>query len=203
MASPSSSTSAEPQQVEGSKSIPTDQTVLQKHAAFFDRNNDGFIYPWETYEGLRAIGSGVIASVFGSIFINVGLSGSTLAGKSFSLLFPIEVNNIHLGKHGSDSGVYDKEGRFVPLKFEEIFTKHALTNPEGLTSGELKAMLKANRERKDWFGWIASFAEWQALYHLCKDKDGLLHKETIRAVYDGSLFECLEKENEKNKKKSS
>ena len=39
-----------------------------------------------------------------------------------------------------------------------------------------------------------AFAEWKILYSLCKDKDGFLHKETVRAVYDGSLFLKLEKE---------
>ena len=30
-----------------------------------------------------------------------------------------------------------------------------------------------------------------ALYSLCKDNHGLLRKETIKAVYDGSLFEHM------------
>jgi len=39
--------------------------------------------------------------------------------------------------------------RFVPSKFEEIFTKHAHTHPNALTYDELMEMLQANREPKD------------------------------------------------------
>ncbi|XP_058184296.1 probable peroxygenase 4 isoform X2 [Rhododendron vialii] len=172
----------------------TDQNVLKKHVAFFDRNKDGVIYPWETFQGFRAIGCGLLLSSFAAIFINVGLSRKTRPGKSISLSFPIEVNNIHKSKHGSDSGVYDSEGRFVPSKFEEIFNKHAHTNANALTSEELQSMLKANRVPKDFGGWLASFVEWKILYILCKDKKGLLQKDTVRAVYDGSLFEQMAKE---------
>lgn len=38
------------------------------------------------------------------------------------------------------------------------------------------------------------------LYYLCKDKKGLLHKSTVHAAYDGSLFKRLERETESSKK---
>ncbi|KAK4423398.1 putative peroxygenase 4 [Sesamum alatum] len=195
--------------ISGSSSKPEgmenhDQTnVLQKHVMFFDRNNDGVIYPSETFQGFRAIGCGVLLSSVAAVFINMGLSRKTRPGKSFSPRFPIEVKNIQMAKHTSDSGVYDKEGRFVPTKFEEIFIKHARTHPHALTSDELKAFMKSNREPKDYGGWLAGYTEWKILYELCKDENGLLHEETVRAAYDGSLFEKMAKEKASKKHKMS
>ncbi|CAN6478132.1 unnamed protein product [Victoria cruziana] len=168
------------------------ENVLMKHVSFFDMNKDGIVYPWETFQGFRSIGCGFLLSSFSAIFINVALSGKTIpVGKKPSLRFPIYIENINKCVHGSDSGVYDSEGRFVPTKFEEIFSKHAHTHHHALTGKELRNMLKANREPKDHRGWVGSWTEWMTLYHLCKDKDGLLHKDTVRAVYDGSLFHQL------------
>ncbi|XP_038891395.1 probable peroxygenase 4 [Benincasa hispida] len=177
------------------------KNVLQKHVAFFDRNKDGVVYPWETFKGFRAIGANLLLSTLSAVFINVGLSSKTRPGKFPNFLFPIEIKNIQLSKHGSDSGVYDSEGRFVSEKFEEIFKKHALSNPDALTQEELKALLKSNREPKDYKGWVAAWTEWTTLYSLCKDENGLLKKETVKAVYDGSLFEHMEKETASKKKK--
>ncbi|KAJ4710049.1 Caleosin-related family protein [Melia azedarach] len=133
---------------DGGKSIPNDENVLQKHVAFFDRNHDGVVYPWETFQGFRAIGCGILLSTGASLFINIGLSSKTRTGRS---------------KHGSDSGVYDSEGRFVHSKFEEIFRKHAHNHPDALTSDELMGMLRDNRQPKDYGGWIAAYAEWKIL----------------------------------------
>ena len=41
---------------------------------------------------------------------------------------------------------------------------------------------------------LAGYTEWKILYSLCKDDNGLLHKEIVRAAYDGSLFEKMAKE---------
>ncbi|KAJ6807595.1 putative peroxygenase 4 [Iris pallida] len=176
-------------------------TALQKHVAFFDRNKDGIIYPSETYQGFRAIGCGIPLSAFAAAFINGFLGPKTKPGKYPSLRFPIYVKNISKGKHGSDSDAYDSEGRFVPAKFEDIFSKHAHTHPNALTSEELSTMLKENRDPKNYAGWVASWIEWKILYSLCKDKNGLLQKDTVRGAYDGSLFLQMEKERASPQKK--
>ncbi|GAA0187421.1 oxygenase [Lithospermum erythrorhizon] len=174
-------------------------SALHKHVMFFDRNKDGVIHISETFQGFRAIGCGVLLSSIASVFINAGLSRKTRPGKGFSFKFPIEVKNIPMAKHGSDSGVYDEHGRFVHSKFDEIFHKHAHTHPNALTSDELSQMLKAKREPKDYGGWIAALSEWKILYLLCKDDQGLLQKDIVKAAYDGSLFERMEKERQSKK----
>lgn len=35
---------------------------------------------------------------------------------------------------------------------------------------------------------LGAKSEWEMLYKLAKDKDGRLPKDTVRTVYDGSLF---------------
>ncbi|RKP21007.1 Caleosin-domain-containing protein, partial [Rozella allomycis CSF55] len=121
-------------------------TVLQQHISFFDRNKDGIIYPWETWEGFRVMGFNLLMSLIGTFLIHL-----TMAIPSWDSIFYFDpfmgvlVKNIHSCKHGSDSEVYDTEGRFVPQKFEEIFSKYAKSDPEYLTLGELFCFTEGNR----------------------------------------------------------
>nr|GMD70469.1 probable peroxygenase 5 isoform X1 [Ipomoea batatas] len=90
-----------------------EKTPLEKHAMFFDTNQDGIIYPWETYQGFRKIGGGFFLSVALSTFIHFALSSNSRPGKFPSPVFPIVIENIKLDMHGSDSGAYDREGKYV------------------------------------------------------------------------------------------
>ncbi|PON70317.1 Caleosin-related [Parasponia andersonii] len=117
-------------------------------------------------------------------------------GKFPSPLFPIEIRNIHRAKIGDDSGAtaYDSEGRFLPTKFDEMFTKHAHTYPDALTGEEVRQLLRAKRAGNFFNEWVVAFVEWIVLFCVAKDRNGLLQKDTFRAVYDGSLFQRLEKD---------
>ncbi|WVZ09626.1 hypothetical protein V8G54_014156 [Vigna mungo] len=48
----------------GEKSISLEENVLQKHAAFFDINKDGVIYPWETFQGFHCFSFSLQFSTF-------------------------------------------------------------------------------------------------------------------------------------------
>jgi peroxygenase len=53
-------------------------------------------------------------------------------------LFPIYLDRVHRTKHGSDTGVYDHEGRFIPFAFEEIFSKFDRDNKGGLSWNDIQ-----------------------------------------------------------------
>ncbi|EFJ33827.1 hypothetical protein SELMODRAFT_167445 [Selaginella moellendorffii] len=173
-------------------------SVLQQHVAFFDRNKDGIVYPWETFQGFRAIGFNFVLAFIGMLFINGSMSYATLESWIPSPLFPIYIKNIHKAMHGSDTGIYDHEGRFVPANFEQLFDKYA-THADRMSYKEIIAMTQGQRDAFDLFGWTANKLEWTATYWILGEK-GYMSKDAIRAVYDGSVFEYLEKQHKHQQK---
>jgi hypothetical protein len=89
------------------------------------------------------------------------------------------------GQHGSDSGTYDKEGRFVPQMFEDLFAKWDVHGAGSLSAGELWHMIKGHRLAADPFGWGAAIFEFGTTWLLLQ-KDGRVSKEDLRQTYDVS-----------------
>jgi len=164
-------------------------TVLQQHILFWDQDNDGVIWPQDTYKGFRELGFNVVFSLIAMVIIHAtfsyptGLAKSLLPDPFFRLLVP----SIHKAKHGSDSATYDNEGRFIPQKFEEIFTKYDKDFKGGLYFSEIWNAMAGYRIIMDPFGWFALFFEFGTTYLLVQD-NGVVLKEDMRKVYDGSIF---------------
>jgi len=165
-----------------------DRSVLQQHISFFDTDSDGVIWPLDTFSGFYRLGYGLILSVIAVFIIHVNFSYPTLPGWLPDPFFRVYTARIHKDKHGSDSGSYDTEGRFVPQKFEDIFSKYASGDKQGITLREVFNYMKGQRLVMDPFGWGGALFEWMATWILLWPEDGRMKKEDIRRIYDGSLF---------------
>jgi len=75
--------------------------------------------------------------------------------------FRVYVDGIHKDKHGSDSGIFDNEGRFVSSRFEDMFTKYATScTPDTLTFKDLFRLISGQRDAMDPYGLFAAVFEW-------------------------------------------
>jgi hypothetical protein len=172
---------------------------LQQHVQFFDRNLDGIITPIETFQGFSSLGFNFIFCILAVGIVHFGFSWWTSDSWIPDPLLRIQVKNIHRAKHGSDTGVMDPEGRYCPVKFEELFSKYSKTYPDCLTISEIGDMLRGLRCVGDPFGWMAAMFEWGTLFLLVRQRHPssgtwILRREHMRAQYDGSLFYLIEQE---------
>ncbi|KAL3595444.1 hypothetical protein FPOAC2_09777 [Fusarium poae] len=164
-----------------------DQTVLQQHCDFFDKDHDGVIWPLDTFRGFYQLGYGIILSIISVLVIHGNFSYPTQSSLLPDPFFRIYIDNIHKDKHGSDTGTYDTEGRFIPQKFEDMFSKYA-EGRDYLTIWDVISLMKGQRLIADPIGWGGAFFEWLATYILLWPDDGRMMKEDIRGIYDGSVF---------------
>ncbi|GAA5843257.1 hypothetical protein JCM11251_002264 [Rhodosporidiobolus azoricus] len=164
------------------------EPVLKQHVAFFDKDGDNILWPLDTWRGFREMGYSFFWCCFAMSVIHFFFSWFSAPGFLPDPFFRIFLKNGHRTKHGSDTGVYDPEGRFIPAKFEEIFSKFDKDGKGGLTFKEGLHMIHANRQAADPIGWAAEGFEWASTYLLIWPQNGICDKESIRCVYDGSLF---------------
>jgi hypothetical protein len=168
----------------------------------------------ETFAGFRALGFNVLFSLLAVFVIHSGFA--LVAGFKpwysplFDPFFRLQISKIHRVKHGSDTGVFDTEGRFVPQRFEELWYKWKRSaGKEGqehkddhdyLTLREVYDMTQGMWNALDFYGWYAAKFEWFTTWLLCADEKGRLHKESVRGVYDGSLFYKMEEQQKQRRR---
>ena len=170
--------------------IPWDEmTALQKHVAFFDYDGDGYITVVVDYRGLRALGIDPFSASGFALAINTALGTSTMGYPSLT----ISLYDIDNGVHGSDTGIYDDEGNFVPEQFELLFDQWDLNGSDGLDPIELAARTIDDAELGDVFGVTGSVAEFGLLFAIAAE-DGELSRDRMRGFYEGTLFYDLAEE---------
>jgi peroxygenase len=170
--------------------IPWDEmTALQKHVSFFDYDGDGYVTVLEDYRGLRALGIDPVSASAFATAINAALGTSTVGYPSLT----ISIHGIANAVHGSDSGIYDSQGDFVPAAFDALFDDWDRNGSDGLDPVELAARAIDDADLGDVFGVTASAAEFGLLYAVAAE-DGELTRDRMRAFYDGTLFYDLAEE---------
>lgn len=179
---------------------PENMTPLQKHCAYFDRDHDGIVMPWETYTGMRILGYSLFLSLLGTFVIHFFFSYWTLDGWLPDPLFPILIKNVDRLKHGSDTEMYEHDGTIKPLVGEPTVTLlSGFDNGQkgGLSGWDLLWMTQKKWDMMDVFGWWASKLEWFFLWVLVQ-RNGLVRWDDIRRQYDGTLFKDIEAERRKS-----
>ncbi|MFT4976971.1 MAG: peroxygenase [Myxococcota bacterium] len=176
----------------------SERTALQLHADFFDVDVDGFVEWTETYTRCRALGFSTVTSSGLASAINLAL-GSTTGGSTWT----INLDNIEAGIHGSDTGIYDADGDFVPSAFEAIFSRYDADGDDAISDTEIDALYSG--QFTDLTGSLASKAEFGLLFDIAgeerevelpcswfcdtyTDTEVVLTRATMTAFYDGSLF---------------
>lgn len=175
----------------------TGPSALQIHLSFFDKNGDGMVTRAETTLSLRQLGLSSIKANTAAFLIHAFLGPKT-TGSWRNL--DVSVKDIKLGKHGSDTGAFDADGRFVPAAFERMFTEFDTNRSESLSEAEIMVMIAANAKLRPGSE-TAAKQEFQLLLQIAADtteaagaeKVPAISKQRLQEFYDGSLFFKLAK----------
>ncbi|RYP55207.1 hypothetical protein DL768_000201 [Monosporascus sp. mg162] len=174
-------------QPEDDQRLPHTGTARANVAATYEKPQGTTEDIWAERHKHQTLGFGIILSFVAVLVIHGNFSYPTVPGYLPDPFFRIFLNNVHKDKHGSDTGTYDTEGRFVPQHFEDIFAKYA-DGRDYMTIWDFWALMKGQRCIADPIGWGGAFFEWLATYLFLWPADGKMMKEDIRGIYDGSIF---------------
>ncbi|KAJ6482679.1 Caleosin related protein-domain-containing protein [Mycena sanguinolenta] len=168
---------------------------LQSHIAFFGPDQDGIIWPIDTYNGMRAIGFGVVFALVAMVLIHLAFSWFTSETLLPDIFWRIHVSRINKVLHGSDTGTFTQTGDMDERRFDYVFALYTAPPHTHMTFQEGVRMLHGNRKIYDFFGWFMAACDWGATYLLLDRTDGRIAKHDVHAILDGSLFAKLAEKN--------
>lgn len=128
------------------------ETAYRHYSNTSIQDKDGVIWPTDTFVGFHKLGFGIFLSLLSVFIIHGNFSYPTVSGWIPDPFFRVFLSNVHKDKHGSDTGTYDTEGRFIPQKFEDIFAKYA-DGRDYITASDIVRLHKGQRLIMDPIGW--------------------------------------------------
>jgi hypothetical protein len=102
---------------------------------------------------------------------------------------PVGAETIEIGEHGSDTGIYDEDGRFSVSRFRKLFVRHDADGDGALDASELTRLFAGNRT--DLIGHLVSRAEFSYLLELAGEtRNGrrVVAREILERFYRGSFL---------------
>ncbi|KAI1662832.1 Caleosin related protein-domain-containing protein [Daldinia decipiens] len=170
--------------------------ILRQNAEYFDSDQDGIIWPRDTYKGYRKLGWGITYSCLVASILHSTLSYPT--GDSYT---PDPLLRIRYdGKHSTGNVSYDEKGQARGNQVcETILAKYDKNNKGGMDIRDILRFCKDQRSVSTCYGWSLTALEWLALYLALRQHNGIVGSEDIRTAFDGSvLFKRSEERQRKN-----
>jgi hypothetical protein len=179
------------------------KSALERHAAFFDPADTGYVTLGQTWAGLGRLGVRAFWRVLLTPIINGFLGYLTQGRPSFRIV----VAKIADGKHPFDTGTYGDDGEIDRGALAALVKVGSGAASAGaLTAKEMRALILARGNRRPKMGKLAgalgrwfSGKEVELLFCLAADairtEDGrevpAVTERTLRRLYEGSLFPAL------------
>ncbi|KAI1761822.1 Caleosin related protein-domain-containing protein [Hypoxylon sp. FL1150] len=154
--------------------------MLSRNAEYFDVDQDGVIWPRDTYAGCRKLGWGITSSSLAMIVLHSALSYPTKPG-----LIPDPLSRICY--HKQDHHDEEEKNTTVPAS-EGILAEYNTCSKGGLSLRDVLRFSNKQRSQHGISGWCTALVEWLALYIFLWPRDGIMRSADIRAAFDGNIL---------------
>ncbi|KAF3063989.1 Peroxygenase 1 [Daldinia childiae] len=192
-----------PEQTDKSQILPATYEpahMLRQNAEYFDADQDGIIWPRDTYKGYRKLGWGITYSCLVASILHSILSYPTRDSFTPDPLLRIRYDSNSNGKHSIGKASYDEKGQVRGNQvYENILAKYDQNSKGGMDIRDILRFWKDQRSVSTFHDWSLNILEWSALYLALRRHNGIVGSEDIRMAFDGSvLFKRSEERQRKN-----